>query len=109
GPLLALERKAILVVARDAEALGDVLRRRTHGVAVEGIGEHREGPVEELARPEAPTVAGSVVEEGDPAHGLVAARDHDAGRPREDLLSARRDRLDAGAALPVHVQRSRVG
>jgi hypothetical protein len=53
GALLALQRELVLVLAADAPALGDVLRRDAHVAAVEGIAEGADHGVDDLAVAEA--------------------------------------------------------
>ena len=53
---LAARREAILVLPRDAEALGDVLGGHAHRIPAERVGDERERSVDELARPELPAL-----------------------------------------------------
>ena len=46
GALLALQRECVLLRARDAVALGDLLGGDAHVVVAEGVGDQRERPVD---------------------------------------------------------------
>ncbi len=107
--LLTAQREGVLLVARDAVALCDDLRRVPHRVAAERVGHQRERPVEELPRPEAVAVPCVVVEEGLAAHRLVASGHDDRRLIGEDLLRAGDDRLEARGAQAVDVHRRRAG
>src|SRR5206468_1298511 len=67
----------------------------------------RQRPVDELVRPEPPSVSRVVVEERLPAHTLVSAGDDDARLVEEQLVRTRDDRLEPGRAEAVDVHRGR--
>jgi hypothetical protein len=103
-----LERERVLVLARDAVALGDVLRRLAHRIRRVALGEAgvHEAPAD--GRVHEPAVAAREAplrlqhHERRARHRLHAAGQHEAGLAEPDLAGGLHDRLEAGRAQPVH-------
>jgi hypothetical protein len=90
GAPLALEREGVLRLARHAVPLGHVLGGPAHQDPVPRVGEDRLHTL-------------------DAAQALVAAGSGDAHVPGGDLPGRGDDRLQPGAAEPVHVHGGRAG
>ena len=110
GALLALERERVLVLARDAPALGDVLRGLAHRVRVVALGQARvdeapaEGRVGHLARAAIPGALGLELDVRGAGHRFDAAADEHVAVADRDGVGGRVDRLEAGPAQPVDGQ-----
>ena len=109
GPLLAAGCELVLLPARDAVALGDVLGGLAHRIALEGVGDEGERPVDQPPLAEPPPVARAVLEERLAAHRLVPAGDDDVSLAGQELLRAADDRLKPRRAEAVDVHRGRPG
>ncbi len=98
GPVLRGDGEAVLVLAGDLPARGDVLGRLAHVIAVEGVPQAvldhgvDEGEVAHLL------AVAQVRRVRRLAHALLAAGDDDPGVAFEDLLGAQRHRPQARAA-----------
>ena len=104
GLLLALSRELVLLLARDAVILGDVLGGDPHVDVLEGVDEpvmdHR---VDHLRVAHARAEATARHQVGRPRHVLHAAGHDDVRVARPDDLRRQRDGLQAGAAEHVEV------
>ncbi|EKA60000.1 hypothetical protein B277_15194 [Janibacter hoylei PVAS-1] len=98
---LRLEGELVLLLAGDAVLLRDVFRRDAHVDAVEGVGEHEDGAVLQLAVAELVAAAGTEVVEGHPGHRLVAAGEGEVEVVPPHLHRGGPDRLQARAAQAV--------
>ena len=102
GAALALEGERVLVFARDAVALGDVLGGHAHVVVVDGAHEAvAEQVVLEQAVAHAVAGAGLGQQIGGQRHVLHAGRHHDLGVAAGDGLGGQVERLHARAAQLV--------
>ncbi|MCY1290265.1 hypothetical protein D9M70_394020 [compost metagenome] len=105
GAQLALQRQRILGFTAYAMALGDVLRRNAHMDAVERVVQDAEHIVDGLQVAEAapPTSAGQQI--GSTAHGFGTAANGHLGLPQQQRLRRGDDRLQAGTAQAIDVER----
>ena len=105
--LLGLEREGVLVIARDAVALGDVLAGLAHRLEWEHLLQLRigeappeRGVVDRLVAAREP-VLGLPQHERGPAHRLDAAGDEEVPVARRDRMRSGGDRRQPGRAQPV--------
>ena len=85
---LRLDRELVLLVAADAVLAGDVLGGDTHVDAVERVGEHRDGAVDQGAVAEPVAAAGVEVVERHAGHVLVAAGQGQSTPPQRICIAA---------------------
>ena len=110
SPVVAFNRQAVLVLARDAPFGRDVFRRDTHVDVVEGVMQSPHHHVDHLgiAHANAPSAAQAGIRGA--AHVFGAAADGDVGITQHDRLRRRHDGLQARAAQAVDVEgRSALG
>ena len=106
GLLLALSREVVLLLARDAVVLGDVLGGDAHVDVLEGVHQpvmHHRVDHLRVAHARAEATAGHQV--GRPRHVLHAAGHDDVRVARPDDLRRQRDGLQARAAEHVDGRR----
>jgi hypothetical protein len=121
GPLVAQQDPGVLLLAGDAEILGQKIRRLAHQQAADGVGEpdldsryrlevprseleHARRPLETLLRPAQTQeqVGGLlVVQQRNAAHRLSAAGEHHAGLAHAHDAGRGGDGLHAGGAIAV--------
>ncbi len=108
GPAaLRLERERVLILARHAPPLGDVLARLAHRLRREQLGELRirEAPAERrvVQRPlgAIPRLRRLRRDERGARHRLLAARDEQIAVARDHRVTRADDRSEAGRAQPV--------
>ena len=97
GTLVAAEREGVLAFPADAEAGGDVLGRHPHV----GIAEAQRRELGPAVKVRAAVVV-AVGAERSRADALDAAREVQAAAARRDQPGGQDDRVQTGAALPVH-------
>ena len=108
GALVRGQGERVLVAAGDAVFRRHVLGRDAHVDAVERIVQRGQHHVDHrgVAHAGAPARAGGEV--AGTAHAFGPAADGDVGIAQQDRLRGAEDRLQAGAAQPVHRQAGRV-
>ena len=106
-PLLAAQGEGVLVLARDAVALGDVLSRDPHVYPVERLGQHHHRAVDQLGGANVHTRKSGVAHlalDGDEAEGLGVTGHDDHVGGAVDLGEARGRAY--GALEPIELQGS---